>query len=194
MHREPNWLQERHRRVLHTLAFRLCLDKRLRRRFDESDLVHEALLKALEKYQQFKGNPENDAELLGWLHKILLNTFRDLVDYHFGQKRDPRMEEVIQGRMQESSARLEGILEASQSSPSERLEREERDLALANALGQLPKDQREVIVLRHLLGMPVQEIVEQLGSSKSAVGRLLTKGLLALGGTEALRKLMPGCE
>jgi RNA polymerase sigma-70 factor (ECF subfamily) len=191
---ESEWPTEHHRRVLLGFAFRLCLDKRLRRRFDESDLVQDAVVKAIEKRDTFRGNQGNEAELLAWLHAILLNTFRDRVERELADKRDAGLERSIQDRMQQSSARLEALLEASQSSPSERLQKEERDLCLANALQKLPKDQREAVVLHYLLQMPVDEVAEQMQRTKKAVAGLIYRGMKDLEEDSSLRQFRPGSE
>jgi RNA polymerase sigma-70 factor (ECF subfamily) len=58
----------------------------------------------------------------------------------------------------------------------------ERDLpeALRCALAGLPADQREVVVLRHLLGLSPGEIARRLGKSEGAVHGLHHRGRRSL--------------
>ncbi len=48
------------------------------------------------------------------------------------------------------------------------------------ALGQLPPDQREAVRLRHVEGLPIDEIAARLGRSPEAAAGLLKRGLHAL--------------
>jgi RNA polymerase sigma-70 factor, ECF subfamily len=56
----------------------------------------------------------------------------------------------------------------------------ERTLALRDALADLPTEQREVIVLRHLAGLSPGEIAHRLGKSESSVHGLHHRGRSAL--------------
>jgi len=56
----------------------------------------------------------------------------------------------------------------------------ERARALHEALATLPADQREVVVLRHVLGLSPVEIAEQLGRTNSSVYGLHHRGRRAL--------------
>ena len=53
-------------------------------------------------------------------------------------------------------------------------------LRLANALLQLPEDQREVVTLKHLKNMPLQQIAEHLNRTTASVAGLLRRGLAQL--------------
>jgi RNA polymerase sigma-70 factor, ECF subfamily len=53
-------------------------------------------------------------------------------------------------------------------------------LALVEALGTLPIRQRQAIVLRHLVGLPVQEVAQTLRVPTGTVKSLLSRGRRAL--------------
>jgi RNA polymerase sigma-70 factor (ECF subfamily) len=63
----------------------------------------------------------------------------------------------------------------------------ERCRSLRDALGQLPLDQRRVLILRHVAGLTPREIAQRLGKTESAVHGLHHRGRRAL--CTALRDL-----
>ena len=67
-------------------------------------------------------------------------------------------------------------------SMSLKADRNERLLALADALADLPDDQREALLLKHCQGLPVADIAARLGRTPAAVAGLLRRGLEQLRG------------
>jgi RNA polymerase sigma-70 factor (ECF subfamily) len=168
---------ERCRQYLHLLA-RLHLDPRLQGKLDPADLVQQTLLKAHQNLRQFRGR--SDAELIGWLRKILVNNLAEAVRRFRADARDVARERSLESGLEESSARLEAWLAADQSSPSQHFMRHEQVLGLADALMQLPADQRRAVELHHLKGYPVAEVGKQMHKSRAAVVGLLFRGLKKL--------------
>jgi RNA polymerase sigma-70 factor (ECF subfamily) len=171
------WRLEQYREYLRLLA-RLQLDPRLQGKLDPSDVVQDTLLKAHEKIGQFRG--QSEAELSGWLRKILANTLAQAVRKFNAGMRDVGRELALEAALEASSARLEGWLAGEQSSPSQQAERQEQLLRLAEALAQLPEDQRQAVEMHHLKGFSVAELAEQMGRSSASVGALLYRGLKRL--------------
>jgi RNA polymerase sigma-70 factor (ECF subfamily) len=169
------WDPGRYRELLQVMARRLQLDPRLKRRFDSSDLVQETLLKAYQAQKQFRGQTEG--ERIKWLHQILANTARDKIREAHADKRDPNLERSLDAMAHDSSVRLEAWLAAEQSSPSQKVERQELLLQVSEALNRLPADQGDAIIRHHLMGEPVSEIARQMGCTKQAVAGLLYRGL-----------------
>jgi RNA polymerase sigma-70 factor (ECF subfamily) len=167
-------------------ARRLQLDPRLQRRFDSSDLVQETLLNAHAQLDHFRGRTE--AELVRWLQAVLAHTVADEVRKARAQKRDVALEQSLQAALAESSARLEAFLASGQPSPEAQAQRQELLLRIADALEQLPEDQREVLVRRDLHGASVAEVAEQLGRTRKSVAGLLLRG------RRKLRELLADCR
>lgn len=63
----------------------------------------------------------------------------------------------------------------------------ERSQSLREALGRLPEDQREVLVLRHVAGLTPGEIAQRLGKTEGSIHGLHHRGRAVL--QEALREL-----
>jgi RNA polymerase sigma-70 factor (ECF subfamily) len=170
---------ERFRGYLHALA-RLHLDPALAAKLDASDLVQQTLLKAYQAREQFRGT--TSGEMAAWLRRILARTLADAQrDLHRG-KRDVTRERSLEAALDETSCRLELWLAAEQTSPSMQADRNERWLALADALAELPDDQREALVLKHCEGRSVADIAARLGRTPAAVAGLLRRGLEQLRG------------
>ncbi len=168
---------ERCREYLRLLA-RLQIDPRLQVKLDPSDVVQQTLLSAHQHREQFQG--QTDAEFLGWLRQILANHLAGAARRFGAELRDIRRERSLEAGVEESAARLDVWLVADQSSPSQRVMHHELQLRLADALAQLPDDQRRAIELHHLQGYTVAEAAEQMERGKTAVVGLLFRGLKKL--------------
>jgi RNA polymerase sigma-70 factor (ECF subfamily) len=162
------------REYLRLLA-RLQLGPKLRAEIDPSDVVQQTLLKAHERRGQFRGT--TGAEQLAWLRTILA---REIADALRRRGRRPDRALALEAAIEQSSARLDRWLEAGGPSASQRMMHEERLLEMVEALATLPEDQRAALELRHLQGLPVPEVAEQLGKSLPAVAGLLHRGLKRL--------------
>jgi RNA polymerase sigma-70 factor (ECF subfamily) len=168
---------EAYRDYLRLLA-RLQLGARLRAKLDASDIVQQAILQAHEKQSQYRGTTE--AERLGWLRAILANVLAAAARRFETKSRALGRERSLEAELELSSSRLEGLLADDQTSPSQRAVRGEELLGLARALTRLPEDQRRVVELHHLKGLPVLEVAEAMGRTRPAVVGLLFRGLKKL--------------
>lgn len=172
---------EGYREYLRLLA-RVHLASGMPTRMDASDLVQETLLKAYQALERFQWKSEG--ELAAWLRAILVNTLRDGVRRDSADVRDQSREQSLELQIEQSSARLEALLAQPGAGPADGVDRQEQLLALAHALAKLPDDQRNALEMKHLQGLTVAEVGEQMGKSRAAVAGLLRRGL------ERLRELL----
>jgi RNA polymerase sigma-70 factor (ECF subfamily) len=168
---------EDHRDYLRLLV-RLQLGARLQAKLDASDVVQQAILHAHERRDQFRGGTEG--EWLAWLRAILANALATAVRRFDAQARDPGRERSLEAELERSSSRLESLLAADQTSPSERAVRGEDLRRLAQALARLPDDQRRVVELHYLEGLTLAEVAGRIGRTRPAAVGLLFRGLKRL--------------
>jgi RNA polymerase sigma-70 factor (ECF subfamily) len=169
----PRLALERFREYLLLLA-RLHLAERVRGKLDPSDVVQQTLLEAHRKRGQLRG--QSDAELAAWLRQMLAYRLADAVRALGRARRDVARERSLEAALADSSARLESLLAADQSSPSQQAQRQEQLLRLAEALATLPEAQREALIRRYCQGCSLDDISQHLGRSPAAVAGLLKRG------------------
>jgi RNA polymerase sigma-70 factor (ECF subfamily) len=165
------------------LLTRVQLSLRLQAKVDASDIVQQTLLEAHRCRDQFRG--QSEAERLAWLRAILANVLAATARRFSAESRDLGRERSLEAEVDLSSSRLECLLAADQTSPSERAVRGEDLLRLAHAMTCLLPDQRQVVEMHHLKGLPLAEVAALMGRSRPAVAGLLFRGL------NKLRELLP---
>jgi RNA polymerase sigma-70 factor (ECF subfamily) len=155
------------------------LDNRLRARVSPSDIVQDSFFEAHRDFAEFRG--KSIGEFVAWLRKIVVNNILRVVEQHvLAEKRDVRREvslEEIGRRLEKSTVRLETLLAQQAESPSGHAARREDELLLADTLAQLPEDYRDVIVLRHIEGLPFEEVALRMDRSAGAVRMLWLRAL-----------------
>jgi RNA polymerase sigma-70 factor (ECF subfamily) len=158
------------REPLRALAERR-LGRRLRARLDASDIVQQTLLLAARDFAAFQGTAE--PELMAWLRRILEHTVIGAVRTHV----------AAQGRSVAQEAPLPAgpaELAAEQTSPSQKVARGQARLRFLAALERLPPDLGEAVRLRHVEGLPVDEIARRLQRTPLAAASLIKRGLALL--------------
>lgn len=173
----------RHRRRLRQMVA-VRIDPRLSARVDPSDVVQEALVEAARKLPDY--TRERPLPFYPWLRQIAWNR---LVDLHrrnvLAQARSVTREARCGMELSDQSvADLAGRLVASGTSPSQQLQRRELRDWLRTRLAQLSERDREVLVLRHLEELSVNEIAAVLSISVEAVKKRHVRAL------ERLRELL----
>lgn len=155
------------------------LDSRLRARVSPSDIVQESFFEAHRDFGEFRG--QSIGEFVVWLRRIVVNNILRVVEQHvLTEKRDVRREvslEEIGRRLEKSTVRLETLLAEQAESPSGCAARREDELLLADSLAMMPADYRDVIVLRHIEGLPFEEVAARMDRSAGAVRMLWLRAL-----------------
>lgn len=155
-------LARRHRRALLAHARRILGDDRA------EDAVQEALLKAFRALREH----EPPREVLPWLHRVCHNSAIDVI-----RRSGPGHEQLV-----EASA-LDG-------GPDDALARREALRELVGGLRDLPRGQRDALLLRELYGASHAEIaIELQASSAGAVRQLIHRARTTL--REAAAFLFP---
>jgi RNA polymerase sigma-70 factor (ECF subfamily) len=160
-------LLERHRDRLRRMVG-VRFDPRLVARVDPSDVVQEALAEAaaqLDRYLQ-----ERPLAFYPWLRQFAQRRLIDLHRRHVqARRRSVTREEAVAGLPDGSALALAERLCDRHSSPSADLHRLERCDRVRAALAALPEQDREVLVLRILEGLPTRETAAVLQISEVAV-------------------------
>jgi RNA polymerase sigma-70 factor (ECF subfamily) len=169
-----------------TLLARMQIGRRLQGKVDAEDVVQETFLEAHRHFGQFRGTREE--EFVAWLRQILAANLAHQVRRYCGTKRrDIRLERELAEELNHSSRVLDHGLIARHSSPSQRAARREQAVLLADALSRLSEDYREVIILRHLLGLTFPQVAARLARTVDSVEKLWVRALdklrRALGGS-----------
>lgn len=172
---DPDW--DRYGAALVVMA-RLKVDPRLHGKLDLSGIVQQTLLEAHQAGERWA--TASDGQRVGWLRQALVHNLADELRKLAAGKRDLGREQSIHDAAAASSARLQDWLAAEQSSPSEQAVRHEEELALADALNELPEAQRDALILQHWHGWSLTDIGVHLQRSPAAVAGLIKRGLAKL--------------
>jgi RNA polymerase sigma-70 factor (subfamily 1) len=156
----------------------LQVDSRLKGKVDLSGIVQQTLLEAHLAKEKVKDEPSE--KQLAWLRRVLAHNLADEIRKVRSDKRDARRERSLHAAIEDSSVRLETCIPADQSSAGARLERQERAVQIAEALGRLPEAQREALVMQHWHGRSLAEIASQMNRTPVAVAGLIKRALSQL--------------
>jgi RNA polymerase sigma-70 factor (ECF subfamily) len=159
------------------LAARARVEASLRAKVDASDLVQQTLLEAHRGFTKFQGATE--AEWLAWLRRILEHNAADFVRRYRSTGKRQVGREVPLARDGSSAAGCPEPAAAGET-PSAAAVRNEDELYLAAALGQLSADHREVILLRNLQRLPFDEVARRMNRSRPAAQMLWMRAIQKL--------------
>ncbi|MDB5334698.1 MAG: sigH 1 [Planctomycetaceae bacterium] len=161
------------------LIARATLERRLQAKVDASDLVQQTLMDAHRDFSQFAGSTEQ--EWLAWLRKILAHNTGDAYRHFAADKRQIRREFSLQSHANggsQTDSQGPGFDPASPGdTPSQIILGQEQELAVAEAISQLPDDYREVVFLRNVQRLPFDEVAVRMERSRPAVQMLWMRAL-----------------
>ena len=142
--------------------FALCFGM-LGREDDAGDAAQEAFIAAYRNLKNFRG----DAKVSSWLHRIAVNQCLTTK-----RRQKSRAEDFLDS---EDSSEDRAFIAAARYSPANEAEQGERLHLVRQAVGALPTDLRQVIVMKEFEEMTFQEISETLELPLSTVkSRLYT--------------------
>ena len=159
-----NQLVTRWERPIYALAYRT-----LGREEDARDVVQEAFLRAYRGLRGFKGQ----AKFSSWLYRITLNLCRDWI-------RRERRAPLVQVPEGTDPVDLADERVAPSESVEDLVARRELSQAVAQAMAELPEEQRTAILLKEYHGLTFQEIADMLDCPLSTVKTRLYQGLSQL--------------
>jgi RNA polymerase sigma-70 factor, ECF subfamily len=174
-------LLDRYGNYLGLLA-RVQVGRRLQGKVDPADLVQETFLEAHRHFAGFRG--QSEPEVAAWLRQIMAGVLGNMLRRYLGtQGRDVRLERELVGELDQSSQALDRGFADPGPTPSKLAAGRERAVLLADALGRLPADYREAIILRNLDELPFAEVAKRMGRSEDAVQKLWVRALAKLRAT-----------
>ena len=170
--RRPAELLERYRDYLRRMVA-ARLDRRLAARLDPSDIVQDTLADAAGQMDDYLRN--QTLTFFGWLRLIASEHIREAHRRHlFAQRRSITRESRIPEFTDESAVDLVRQLTAHDTSPSNRLIRQERSEQVKEALATLSPQDREVLAMRYVERLSIAEMAEALGIERERASRRAT--------------------
>ena len=166
----------RHRDRLKRMVARR-LDRRLAARLDPSDVVQEVYAKAHQRLPGYLAT--RPIPFYTWLRQLAVEHISKLHEWHMRTQKRGIGREVPQ-LPADSAAELAEHLAVQSEGPSERLQNRESRAAVQAALLQLREMDREVLLLRFVEDLSIQEIAAVLDLSPSAVKQRQARALLRL--------------
>ena len=134
----------------------------------------------MEAYRAGDDFPSGAARRAAWLRRALANNLTDEVRRLRSRGQERVSEQSLEKALEESSARVEAWLAREESTPGRAAVHREQLTRLAEALPQLPDDQRVAVELHHLQGLSLADTGQRLGRSREAVAGLVFRGLKKL--------------
>ncbi|WP_166831169.1 sigma-70 family RNA polymerase sigma factor [Thalassoroseus pseudoceratinae] len=145
--------------------------------WDLSDAVQESLAEANRDFAAYRGR--NADELFAWLRQILSHTILDRQRHQSRQKRHGGSLQSLDFSHAFGTP-LKDLVPDAGSSISHRMIRAEQTETLSHMIDHLPEDQATVVRLRHLQGLSVDEISQQMNRSAPSVAGLLIRAMRRL--------------
>lgn len=160
---------------------RLRSNPMIRAQESHSDLVQSVCRELLENAERFRYPDESGFK--AWLFTSALRKIHNRNEYYLALKRDVGRNQAVEPSA-EGTADDRRVLEVYQtfSTPSRRASLREEMERVEAAFDVLTEEQRDVVVMAHLLGLSRAEIAEKLGKTEVAVRVLLHRALARLSG------------
>ena len=125
---------------------------------------------------------DGPAPFYRWLETVTRNTLKNQIRDLKRQKRNPRREVAASTRATGSYPDLLATVAHGDPTPSRQVGRQESVAVVMSSLARLTTDQRAVVQLRYLEGLPASKVALRLGKNEDAVHALCYRALKALRG------------
>ena len=169
---------ESHRRQLLAYVDR-NIGPALRSRLEPDDIVQEVVISALASPEQFNADGRDPFRLLCQLaEQRIIDAHR----HHVGAKKRSASREVS---MDAPAGIGDGfgfvdLLVASITSPSQAFSHDQKEFRLQQAIAELNDEQKEILRLRFVEGLPTKDIAERMGKSDGSIRVMLTRTVAQL--------------
>lgn len=132
---------------------------------DKEDIISEAMMRAIDNQHLFNGSSKFQTFIIGYAKNIIL------------EQRRKRTKEVIKTISIDDKFILEAIDPFD--NPLKVIIKKEQLEAIQQAIDLLPEEQRQVLILRILNGMPFKQLALLIGKSNDAVDSLFRRSIKA---------------
>lgn len=163
-------LIDHHKEKVYAMVIRLTGS-----RDDAEDIMQETFLKAIDNIDRFRG----DSSFGTWLYAIALNQTRMLFSKQKQAELKP-LEEYLPGADHTDGHTSGDYRLFDWQDPHTKMESEELQKAINNALKELPYKYREAFMLRYMEELPVKEVARLIGESEAAAKSRILRARLAL--------------
>ena len=169
---------ESHRRQLLAYVDR-NIGPALRSRLEPDDIVQDVIISAIASPEQFNFEGRDPFRLLCQLaEQRIIDAHR----HYVGAKKRSSSREVS---MDAPAGGSDGfgfvdLLVASITSPSQAFSKVQKEFRLQQAIAELSEEQKEILRLRFVEGLPTKDIAERLGKSDGAIRVMLTRTVALL--------------
>lgn len=169
---------EAHRRQLLSYVDR-NIGPALKSRLEPDDIVQEVVISALASPEQFNAEGRDPFRLLCQLaEQRIIDAHR----HHVGAKKRSASREVS---MDAPAGGGDGfgfvdLLVASITSPSQAFSHDQKEFRLQQAIADLNDEQKEILRLRFVEGLPTKDIADRMGKSDGSIRVMLTRTVAQL--------------
>lgn len=146
-------LVHRHRDRLWAVALRTMGDSH-----EAEDALQDALISAFRRAEQFRG----EAKVTTWLHRIVVNACLDRLRRRTARPTSPLPEhDTVDSGLQPAE---------------DHIEQRETQILIAQALAELPADQRDAVMLVDIEGWPIEDAARMLNCPSGTVKSRCSRG------------------
>jgi len=136
----------------------------------DPDLAEDVAQDALVRLSAALLGLPNDAQLKPWLYRVTVNLCRDQLRRRIRQSKAISMDASLNDHHLATEDRSDYAVDV-----------ERARVAVTQAMGRLPADQREVLILRYVTGLSYAEIARTLATAQGTIASRVFRALKRLG-------------